>query len=87
MRAIRASMHLNYDMIDGRNRSTCQKHYSKIVSYINKYEKIKRSLSEFDRVMMLGATVDVWNGERVGLIMWEHYLRNVLPGLERELNY
>lgn len=37
--------------------------------------------------MMMGATVDVWNGERVGLIMWEHYLRNVLPRLHQDINY
>ncbi|MBD5239650.1 MAG: hypothetical protein HDS64_07790 [Bacteroidales bacterium] len=87
MRAISASMHLNYNMIDGRNRSVCRNHYNNIISYVKKYEKIKNNLSEFDRGMMMGATVDVWNGERVGLIMWEQYLRNVLPRLHQDINY
>lgn len=87
MRAISASVHLNYNMIDGRNRNICRNHYNNIISYARKYERIKENLSEFDRVMLLGATVDVWNGERVGLIMWEQYLRNVLGKLHQDINY
>ena len=87
MRAISASVHLNYNMIDGRNRNICRNHYNNIISYTRKYERIKENLSEFDKVMLLGATVDVWNGERVGLIMWEQYLRNVLGKLHQDINY
>lgn len=87
IRAINASMHLNYNMIDGRNRSVCGNHFNNIVSYTKKYERIKNNLSEFDRRMLLGATVDVWNGERVGIIMWEQYLRNVLQRLNQDINY
>ena len=87
MRAISASVHLNYNMIDGRNRNICRNHYNNIISYTRKYERIIENLSEFDRVMLLGATVDVWNGERVGLIMWEQYLRNVLGKLHQDINY
>lgn len=87
MMSISALMHLNYNMIDGRNRNICKAHYENIISYIKKYERIKRNLSEFDRGMMMGATVDVWNGEKVGLVMWEQYLRNVLPLLHRDINY
>lgn len=87
IRAISASMHLNYNMIDGRNRSECRSHYNNVISYIKKYERIKSNLTEFDRTMLLGATVDVWNGERVGLIMWEQYLRNILPRLHQDINY
>ena len=32
MRAISASMHLNYNMIDGRNRSVCRNHYNNIIN-------------------------------------------------------
>lgn len=87
MRAVSASMHLNYNMIDGRNRSQCRSHYNTIVSYVRKYEHIKNNLSDFDRMMLLGATVDVWNGERVGLVMWEQYLRDVLARLYEDINY
>ena len=87
MRAVSASMHLNYNMIDGRNCSQCRSHYNTIVSYVRKYERIKNNLSDFDRMMLMGATVDVWNGERVGLIMWEQYLRDVLARLYQDINY
>lgn len=87
IRAISASMHLNFNMIDGRNRNECRTHYNNAINYIKKYERIKNNLSEMDRVLLLGATVDVWNGERVGLIMWEQYLRNILPKLHQDINY
>lgn len=87
MRSISASMHLNFNMIDGRNRNKCRTHYNNILSYIKKYERIKNNLSNFDRTLMMGATVNVWNGEQTGLIMWEQYLRNVLPLLHRDINY
>lgn len=87
MRAINASMHLNYNMIDGRNRSVCRNHFNDIISLVKKYERIKNNLSEYDRAMMMGATVDVWNGERVGLFTWEHYLSNVLQRLNQDINY
>lgn len=87
MRAINASMHQNYNMIDGRNRSFCRSHFNNIISYTRRYESIKNNLSEMDRVMMMGATVDIWNGERDGVVMWEHYLRNTLEYLNNEINY
>lgn len=42
MRAISASMHLNYNMIDGRNREKVRAHYKNIVKYYSKYKDIKR---------------------------------------------
>lgn len=87
MRAISASMHLNYNMIDGRNRNKCRTHFNNIINYVKKYERIKGNLSEMDQVMLLGATVDVWNGERQGVVMWEQYLKNVLNRLHQDINY
>lgn len=87
IRGISASIHLNYNMIDGRNRELCRKHFNNIINLVRKYEKIKNNLSEFDRGRMMGATVNVWNGERTGLIMWEEYLRNVLTRLHQDINY
>lgn len=87
MRAISALIHLNYDMIDGRNRSQIKSHFSNIVRYGSKYDRIKQNLSEMDRMLMMGATVDVWNGERVGVLMWESYFRNTMEYLYQNLNY
>lgn len=87
IRAINASMHLNYNMIDGRNRTKCRHHFNNALSLTRKYERIKNNLLGIEREMMLGATVDVWNGEKTGVLNWEHYLRNVLEYLSREINY
>lgn len=87
MRAISALIHLNYDMIDGRNWAQIKSHFKNIIRYCGKYDRIKQNLSEMDRILMLGATVDVWNGERVGVIMWESYLSNAIDYLSQNLNY
>ena len=87
MRKISASVHLNYNMIDGRNRSEIRQHYNIIVGYAQKYDRIKANLSEMERIMLMGATVDVWNGERVGVFTWETYLKNTLKRLNQDINY
>lgn len=87
MRAISALVHLNYDMIDGRNREKIKSHYQNIIHYARKYDKIKQNLSDMNRILMMGATVDVWNGEHVGVVMWESYLRNTLDYLYKNLKY
>ena len=87
MREISASIHLNFDQIDGRNRSKILKNYNNIISYYKKYNSIKSNLTEFERGMLLGATVSVWNGESVGVILWETYLENTLSSLYQEINY
>lgn len=87
MREISASIHLNYDMIDGRNRSDIRNHFSNIVSLVKSYEKIKSNLQEWERGMLLGATVEAWNGEVVGVFKWETYLSNVMERLYHDINY
>lgn len=87
MRAISTLIHLNYDMIDGRNRSQIKSRFANIIRYGNKYDRIKQNLSEMDRMLMMGATVDVWNGERVGVLMWESYFRDTMEYLYQNLNY
>lgn len=87
MRVKKTSMHQNYNMINDRNRTKCRYHFNNIITLTHKYEKIKNNLSEMDRIMMLGATVDAWNGERTGVVMWEHYVHNVLEYLNQEINY
>lgn len=87
MRAISASMHRNYNMIDGRNRNEVRSHYNNIVRFIQKYEREKNDLSEIDRLFFIGETVDVWNGERVDIFTWETYVQNILRQLSIDLNY
>lgn len=40
-----------------------------------------------DRTLMMGAMVDVWNGEHVGVFTWEFYFRNTMEYLYQNLNY
>lgn len=87
MREISAAIHLNYNMIDGRNKSKIKNHYNKILYYLRSYERIKSNLQDYERIMLLGATVDVWNGERVGVLMWEKYLSDTLRQIHHDYNY
>ncbi len=87
MRAISALIHLNYNMIDGRNRNRIKFHLTNALRYAAKYYRIKQNLPELDRMMFMGATVNVWNGERVGVFMWETYFENVTKQLCIDLNY
>lgn len=86
MRAISASMHLNCNIIDGRNKFEIKSHFNNIVRYTQKYERIKRDMSDIDNLFFQGETVDVWNGERVDVFTWETYLFNVMKKLSNELN-
>lgn len=86
MRAINAIIHGSGGHIGYGNRTAIKPHFISIIQYVRKYEKIKNNLNEMDRMLMLGAIVDVWNGERVGLLTWEQYIRNVLHQLKIDLN-
>lgn len=61
-------------------------HFNNIVRYTQKYERIKRDMSDIDNLFFQGETVDVWNGERVDVFTWETYLFNVMKKLSNELN-
>ena len=87
MRAISSLIHLNYNMIDGRNRDKIRSHVNTLISLANKYEKIKSNLSQMDQMLLMGATVDVWNGERVGIYTWEVYFSNTMKQLAIDINY
>ncbi len=87
IRAISALIHLNYNLIDGRNKDKIRSHLANAIRHADKYEKIKRNLSEMDKIMLLGDSVDVWNGERVGVPIWEMYFRNVTSKLYDDTNY
>lgn len=86
MRAINAIIHSSGGHIGYGNRTAIRPYFNEVVRHLKKYEKVKNNLNEMDRMLMLGAIVDVWNGERVGLLTWEQYIRNVLNQLKIDLN-
>lgn len=87
MRAISASMHLNYNMIDGRNRDKVRTHYNNIIRYGSKYDRIKKSLSIIDQLELEGMQMPLWNGTERNVLAWEFYFRITLDELHKEINY
>ena len=87
MRAISALMHLNYNMIDGRNRDKVKVHFNNIVGYGSKYDKIKNSLSIYDKLELESTYVDMWNGKHVDVTTWEFWFRDVMNRLYHDINY
>jgi hypothetical protein len=87
MRAISASMHLNYNMIDGRNRDKIKTHYNNIIRYASKYDGIKKSLSIYDRLDLEGMSMPLWNGKDGNVLSWEFYFKITLEQLYKDINY
>ena len=86
MREICALIHANGNLINSKNSSFIRQHCENIVFHINDYENIKSKLSEYDKTMLMGKTINVWNGEQVGIFMWEYYLSNVMRQLQHDIN-
>lgn len=87
MRAISAIIHLNYNMIDGRNRDKVKVHYNNIIRYGSKYDRIKSSLSIYDKVELEGMPILLWNGENGDVLKWEFYFKVTLDQLHKDINY
>lgn len=85
MREISASIHANANLICRNNLFAIKYHFSNIVSLAEKYEEIKSKLSEHERTMMMGKTITSWNGEQIGIFMWEYYLSNVMKRLHSDI--
>ncbi len=86
MREISASIHANANLICRNNLFVIKYHFANMVSLAEKYEKIKSKLSEYERIKMMGRTITSWNGEQVGIFMWEYYLSNVMKRLSSDIN-
>ncbi|MBQ4633382.1 MAG: hypothetical protein IJB46_08585 [Prevotella sp.] len=87
MRAISALIHLNYDMIDGRNRDKIKEHYNNIIRYGLKYDRIKNNLSIYDKLELEGLQMPLWNGEDGNVLNWEIYFKITLNRLHENINY
>lgn len=87
MRAISASMHLNYNMIDGSNREKVRAHYNNIVKYYSKYKDIKRGFSIYDQLDLERMSMSLWNGKPGDVTAWEFYFNITIEQLYRDINY
>lgn len=86
IRAISAQFHLAGGDAAAANKDIIIKHIQSIIQYSKKYDEIKKSFSSMDYTLFLGATVDVWNGEQVGVIKWEYYFETTMDYFYHVLN-
>jgi hypothetical protein len=87
MRAISALIHINYNMIDGRNRDKIRTHFNNIVNYGSKYDRIKNNLSICDKLDLELMQMPLWNGEDGNVVKWEMYFKMTIDQLYKDINY
>lgn len=87
IRAISAAIHSCNNHVCSYNRNDIISHLMNAEKYAGKYDRIKRGLQQYERAMLMGRTVPVWNGESVGVFTWETYYRNVVVQLKNDLQY
>lgn len=73
MRAIRVLMRDNGDYANKKIKDVSMPHIVNIKYYMDKYLKLKTDMSREEKILLLGRTVDVWNGEKVPVGRWEDY--------------
>lgn len=87
LRAINALIHLNYNMIDGRNRYKIIIHFNNIVKYYNSYKKIKNSFPLIEQLELEGEKIELWDGSKNDITAWEFYFYPMIKQLENQINY
>ena len=86
MRAISALVAVNDGMINNHNDAKIKVHYNNIIRYIAKYEKIKESLSLYDKYEFEGMQMPLWNGQEGNVIAWEFAFIPAFNSLKRYFN-
>lgn len=86
MRAMNASLHLNNNLIDGRNKNEIASHYNNVVNYLTKFHKIKNRFPMLERLELESTKVNLWNGKIVDSFSWEFWLEDTMKWLYQEIN-
>lgn len=55
------------------------------VSFWHKYESYVSRMDYMQKTLFKGQIVDCWNGERIGILTWENYFKNVFSALTAEV--
>jgi hypothetical protein len=55
-------------------------------NYYQKYERIKSNMDFMQSSLFMGLTVNCWNGDRVGVLQWENYFKNVFHMLTEKIS-
>lgn len=69
------------DEIMPSNMNDCAILLNKSLEHYKKYERYVAQMDMMNRVLFQGDTVICWNGERVGILVWEQYYKNVFSVL------
>lgn len=86
LRAISALIHLNYNMIDGRNRDKIIIHFNKITKYYNKYKRIKSGFPLLEQLELESEKIELWDGSNNDVTAWEFYFYPMIKELENQIN-
>ena len=54
-------------------------------TFWSKYERYISQMTFMQKTLFKGKVVDCWNGEKVGVLTWESYFKNVFSALTGEV--
>lgn len=54
-------------------------------TFWRKYESCVSRMDFMQKTLFQGQLVDCWNGERIGIVTWESYFKNVFSALTGEV--
>lgn len=81
IKTIREIIRMSGDKIVPSNALDIAKIIQECGSFYNKYDRIKKEMNYMQCTLFLGRTVDVWNGEKVGVLQWEEYFMNTVHSI------
>lgn len=55
-------------------------------NYWRDYKRYVSTMNSMQSTLFMGRTVDCWNGERIGVFMWQEYFSDVYRALSIELS-
>lgn len=55
-------------------------------TFWNKYQSYTNQMDYMQKQLFMGATVECWNGERIGVFLWEQYFHDAFLGLAAEVH-
>lgn len=85
MKTIREIIRRTGDNIVPANALEIAKIIQECGTFYDKYNRIKNGMDYMQGVLFLGRTVNAWNGEKVGVLLWEEYFVNTVHMLTNSI--
>lgn len=73
------------DMLTRANINDAALLLNESMTFWKKYEKYVSSMNFMQKTLFLGKSVDCWNGEKVAVLTWETYYKNIFSALTNEV--